>query len=81
MSVLMTADGEPFWCGTYLPQAQFLALLDAARDALNDRGVGWAVSASVGTCVLSVEVSSASAALALADRRMYAEKRRRAVGR
>ena len=31
MTVLMTADGEPFWCGTYLPRANLLALLAAAR--------------------------------------------------
>ncbi|MGB8385041.1 MAG: thioredoxin domain-containing protein, partial [Dermatophilaceae bacterium] len=33
MTVLMTAEGEPFWCGTYLPKANLLALLAAARDA------------------------------------------------
>ncbi|MEI2765741.1 MAG: thioredoxin domain-containing protein [Dermatophilaceae bacterium] len=33
MTVLMTAEGEPFWCGTYLPREAFLALLAAAREA------------------------------------------------
>ncbi|MGV1008812.1 MAG: thioredoxin domain-containing protein [Dermatophilaceae bacterium] len=33
MTVLMTADGEPFWCGTYLPKGSLLALLGAARQA------------------------------------------------
>ncbi len=29
MTVMLTPEGEPFWCGTYLPKAQFLGLLDA----------------------------------------------------
>ncbi len=36
-TVLMTADGEPFWCGTYLPRDHLLALLDAAREAWSTR--------------------------------------------
>ncbi len=37
MTVLMTADGEPFWCGTYLPRPNLLALLAAASDAWRTR--------------------------------------------
>ncbi len=33
MTVLMTPEGEPFWCGTYLPRGQFLGLLEAASGA------------------------------------------------
>jgi hypothetical protein len=38
MTVLLTPEGEPFWCWTYLPREQFLGLLDAASSA-------WAIGA------------------------------------
>ncbi|GAA1144428.1 thioredoxin domain-containing protein [Ornithinicoccus hortensis] len=37
MTCLLTPEGEPFWCGTYLPRAQFLQLLDAAGQAWAER--------------------------------------------
>ena len=37
MTVLATPDGEPFWCGTYLPRPQLLGLLDAASAAWSQR--------------------------------------------
>ncbi|HRW20033.1 MAG TPA: thioredoxin domain-containing protein [Dermatophilaceae bacterium] len=37
MTVLMTAEGEPFWAGTYLPRGAFLALLASAREAWRSR--------------------------------------------
>jgi uncharacterized protein YyaL (SSP411 family) len=37
MTVLLTPDREPFWCGTYLPRAQLLGLLEAAAAAWADR--------------------------------------------
>jgi uncharacterized protein YyaL (SSP411 family) len=37
MTVLMNADGEPFWCGTYLPNAQLRDLLEAASRAWADQ--------------------------------------------
>ncbi len=37
MTVMLTPEGEPFWCGTYLPKAQFLGLLDAVTAAWADR--------------------------------------------
>ncbi len=37
MTVLLTPEREPFWCGTYLPRTQFLGLLDAASTAWGDR--------------------------------------------
>ncbi len=37
MTCLLTPDGAPFWCGTYLPREQFLHLLTAATDAWTTR--------------------------------------------
>jgi uncharacterized protein YyaL (SSP411 family) len=37
MTCLLTPEGQPFWCGTYLPRQQFLALLDAAVQGWADR--------------------------------------------
>jgi len=33
MTVLLTPDGDPFYCGTYFPRSHFLSLLGAASDA------------------------------------------------
>lgn len=57
----------------YGPQA--LATLAAAAQALCEIGPDWRVSASVGTCLVPDEASSREAAMALADRRMYGDKR------
>ncbi|WP_300610024.1 thioredoxin domain-containing protein, partial [Trebonia sp.] len=39
MTVFMTPDGEPFYCGTYFPRAQFVQLVTAvARAWQQDRG-------------------------------------------
>ena len=37
MTVFMTADGQPFFGGTYYPKGQFLHLLSAITDAWRDR--------------------------------------------
>jgi len=37
MTVLMTPDREPFFCGTYFPREQLLQVLDAVSDAWRDR--------------------------------------------
>ena len=37
MTVLMTPDRDPFFCGTYLPRAQLLQVLDAVSDAWRTR--------------------------------------------
>ncbi len=37
MTVLMTPSGDPFFCGTYFPRAQFLQLLGAVSDAWRER--------------------------------------------
>src|SRR6204780_4290418 len=33
MTVFMTAEGEPFYCGTYFPRAQFVQLVTAVSDS------------------------------------------------
>jgi uncharacterized protein YyaL (SSP411 family) len=33
MTVFMTADGEPFYCGTYFPRAQFVQLVTSVSEA------------------------------------------------
>jgi uncharacterized protein YyaL (SSP411 family) len=37
MTVVMTPDRDPFFCGTYLPKPQLLQLLDAVADAWRHR--------------------------------------------
>src|SRR6188474_2050792 len=37
MTVLMTPDREPFFCGTYFPREQLLQVLDAVSDAWRSR--------------------------------------------
>ncbi|TNY35444.1 thioredoxin domain-containing protein [Thermomonospora catenispora] len=37
MTVFMTPDGAPFYCGTYYPRAQFRALLEAVARAWRER--------------------------------------------
>jgi uncharacterized protein YyaL (SSP411 family) len=37
MTVVMTPDRDPFFCGTYLPKPQLLQLLDAVSDAWRHR--------------------------------------------
>ena len=49
-------------------------ILEAGRDALTEQGEGFRVSASAGGVLLCAEVTAATDALRLADRRMYSEK-------
>jgi uncharacterized protein YyaL (SSP411 family) len=37
MTVFMTPEGHPFYCGTYFPRAQFRALLQAVRKAWTEQ--------------------------------------------
>ncbi|WP_454860840.1 thioredoxin domain-containing protein [Promicromonospora soli] len=37
MTCFLTPDGEPFYCGTYYPRENFLALLDAITEAWTQR--------------------------------------------
>jgi two-component system, cell cycle response regulator len=50
------------------------AILRAARSALTEQGGGFAVTTSCGVVLLPDEAESTSAALSLADERMYADK-------
>lgn len=54
------------------------AICEAAEEALSERGKGFSIGASWGKVLLPAEVVSATKALRLADRRMYAKKGRRA---
>ena len=49
-------------------------LVAAATQALFERGSGFALTSSVGTAILPDDAAGPSAALALADERMYADK-------
>ncbi|HEY8501626.1 MAG TPA: HD domain-containing phosphohydrolase, partial [Solirubrobacterales bacterium] len=54
------------------------AICELAEEALTDRGKGFAIGASWGRVLIPVEVVTATDALRIADRRMYAKKGRRA---
>jgi two-component system cell cycle response regulator len=54
------------------------AICHTAENALSDRGRGFSIGASWGKVLIPVEVVTASEALRIADRRMYAQKGRRA---
>jgi diguanylate cyclase (GGDEF)-like protein len=58
-------------------------ILHACSAALNERGEGFEVTSSFGSVLLPEEATTATAALQLADRRMYARKgeRRMSAGR
>jgi two-component system, cell cycle response regulator len=51
-----------------------IALLDHCGQALSERGDGFEISAAHGCVLVPEEAQDASAALGMADRRMYAEK-------
>jgi two-component system, cell cycle response regulator len=54
------------------------AICHTAENALSDRGRGFSIGASWGKVLIPAEVVNASDALRIADRRMYAQKGRRA---
>jgi diguanylate cyclase (GGDEF)-like protein len=54
------------------------AICHTAENALSDRGRGFSIGASWGKVLIPAEVVTASEALRIADRRMYAQKGRRA---
>jgi two-component system, cell cycle response regulator len=58
-----------------LPAEGSADLVGRARQALSESGEGFEVSASAGTVDLPGEARTVSAALSIADRRMYAHKR------
>ena len=54
--------------------AQLQALRSAAREALTEHGLGFSITASLGSASIPAEALSATNALHLADTRMYQEK-------
>ena len=56
-------------------------LVAAATEALFERGSGFALTSSLGAAILPDDAACASAALALADERMYADKAGRSSSR
>ena len=85
----LAAAMEPYGCGYRLGGDEFCilastgelnaaAICEAAEEALSERGKGFSIGASWGKVLLPAEVVSATEALRMADRRMYAKKGRRA---
>jgi diguanylate cyclase (GGDEF)-like protein len=54
-------------------------IAEAARNALSERGEGFAVGASCGWAIVPEEATTATSALGLVDRRMYSEKAKRSI--
>lgn len=54
--------------------AQLEAVQSAARDALSEQGLGFSITASLGSASIPLEAHTATNALHLADTRMYQEK-------
>jgi two-component system cell cycle response regulator len=80
---------EPYGCAYRLGGDEFCVLVstrglsaeaicEAAEEALSDRGKGFSVGASWGKVLIPVEMVTATDALRVADRRMYASKGLRA---
>jgi len=85
----LAAATEPHGCAYRLGGDEFCvlastrklaaeAICEAAEEALSDRGQGFSVTASWGKVLIPVEVVTATDALRVADRRMYAKKGLRA---
>jgi diguanylate cyclase (GGDEF)-like protein len=70
--------GDEFCILTSTRELKAKAICEAAEQALCERGKGFSIGASWGKVLLPTEVVSATEALRLADRRMYAKKGRRA---
>ena len=54
--------------------AQLEVQLSAAREALTEHGIGFSITASLGSSTMPLEADTATNALQLADKRMYQEK-------
>jgi diguanylate cyclase (GGDEF)-like protein len=73
--------GDEFCVLLHCPRGRFEALTHAATGALTASGPGYDVSSSWGAVEIPAEESEPSAALQLADVRMYAQKESRRVAR
>ncbi len=69
--------GDEFCALLQVTEAEREPVLAACQAALRERGIGFDVRASIGSVALPGEASDASAALRLADQRMYAQKNER----
>jgi len=66
--------GDEFCVLAGIPEAGPSPLLEAAAEALSEEGEGFSVTTSLGAVFLPEEASTASEALRLSDRRLYAQK-------
>lgn len=72
--------GDEFCVLAAVPADAVEALLDAATDALSEVGEGFSVSSCFGAVFLPSEAADSSAALQIADRRLYAQKHATKLG-
>jgi two-component system cell cycle response regulator len=72
--------GDEFCVLLTCSSSEFEPAMRRAVDALTERGAGYRVSASWGTAAIPDETDTPSAALQLADVRMYAHKERHRAG-
>jgi diguanylate cyclase (GGDEF)-like protein len=73
--------GDEFCVLAARPEAELGELVARVREALSERGDGFEVTSSCGHAALPREAGDVSAALGLADQRMYAQKAHRGLGR
>jgi two-component system cell cycle response regulator len=73
--------GDEFCALCRRPPKDFAQAVKDALEALSERGTGFSVTASIGSVILPEEADSVTAALQLADKRLYERKgvRRRGV--
>ena len=72
--------GDEFCVLLTCPVSELDAAARRAAEALTERGAGYDVTASWGTAAIPAEAETPSAALQLADVRMYAQKERHRAG-
>jgi two-component system, cell cycle response regulator len=66
--------GDEFCILAPMPEDEGRELIDASLEALSEQGEGFSVTASWGGVVVPDEAPNATAALVMADQRMYADK-------
>jgi two-component system cell cycle response regulator len=73
-SMAYRLGGDEFCVLAAMPEDEARELVERAREALSDRGRGFQVGSSCGMVMIPAEAADVSAALRLADERLYAEK-------